>query len=329
MIRINIYAYPGCVPSAVYGLADVFDIANWASHEKNPRSGKSGIFDTKIVTSHSDEVTAFNGTRIRAQAKLSDRNAKSDILIVPPWLGVPETILSNEANFIARLKQGECNTRHVTSVCTGSFLLAASGILTGKQATTHWYWSQRFRKMYPGVIFRPEKMVIDEGQIITAAGMTAYLNLALYLISRFESKELASICAKLLLVDTGVDLQTPYERLELSKAHGDAEILRAQCWFEEHMRDDISIEDLCTVAGLNARTFSRRFQVALGQSPSEYVQKQRVESAKRLLETTRNSFAEITMAVGYEDTSSFHRCFKKITGISPGEYRSRFKIGDN
>jgi transcriptional regulator GlxA family with amidase domain len=214
----------------------------------------------------------------------------------------------------------------VAAACNGNFFLAEAGILNSKKATTHWSMIEVFRKRYPKVIVQPERIIVDNGSILSAAGVTAYFNLAIFLIERYASKDLAISCAKVFLVDSGRKIQTPYQMFQIPKNHGDEQIAHLQEWLEMNFNNTISLDKLASIASLGKKSLARRFKKETGDTPLLYVQKLRVENAKRLLESKNLSFSEITWKVGYNDVSAFHKVFKSETGLTPIEYRSKFSI---
>jgi len=225
-------------------------------------------------------------------------DAAFDLVIIPPWLGDMNAILQDEQDLMAWLRG--CHTRgtYVTGVCTGTFLLAEAGLLAGREATTHWFWAPQFQARYPEVVLKPEKILIDGGDVICAGGMTAYLDLCLYLVYKFGSAERASMCSKLLLVDSGRCSQTPYQVYRFPKNHADEAVLKAQAWLEAHYQESVSVRSMARVAGLGKRTFMRRFRRATGDPPGTYVQRLRVQAARRMLESTEKTVSEITWEVG-------------------------------
>jgi transcriptional regulator GlxA family with amidase domain len=204
--------------------------------------------------------------------------------------------------------------------------VAEAGALEGKGATTHWSLKEFFVNRYPGIHLQPEKIIVDEGDVISAAGVTAYMNLALYLVAKHGSMEIASYCSKIFLVDSGRKVQTPYLIFSSPKNHGDKEISKVQEWIETHYRSALTIDTLMNESALSRRTLVRRFKHATGDTPLEYVQRIRIENAKRFLETTNKTFSEITWDVGYNDISSFQRLFKIHTRLTPREYRNKFTL---
>jgi transcriptional regulator GlxA family with amidase domain len=169
-------------------------------------------------------------------------------------------------------------------------------------------------------------IIIDEGDIVSAAGVTAYMNLAMHLVAKHGSMEIASQCSKVFLVDSGRKVQTPYLIFSTPKNHGDKEIVKVQEWIEHNYQSQLSVDSLMNESTLSRRTLVRRFKSATGDTPVEYLQRVRIEKAKRFLETTNKTFSEITWDVGYNDISSFQRLFKVHTRLTPREYRSKFSM---
>ncbi len=248
-----------------------------------------------------------------------------NIIIIPVIYGDLESTLTN-TKLIEWLHEQNKKGVIICAVCAGVFLVAEAGLLDKKKATTHWQLADDFKTRYPNVYLKKEKMIVDEGDVITAGGVTSYMDLSIYLAGRFGSFELASSVSKLLLIDPSRRLQTPYTIFNFNNAHGDGNILKAQQWMESKITTPMSISDLAKKASLGERTFARRFKKATGDTPLEYLQHLRIGKARTFLETTEESIDSITYAIGYEDVSSFRRLFKKITGLSPSSYRKRFSL---
>jgi transcriptional regulator GlxA family with amidase domain len=329
LTRIGILAYPNCVASAVLGALDVFAIANWEWQNRQAESIDNALpmFQVQVLSLDGQPVQGFGHCpAIVPHDAVQQPPQAFDLIMVPPWLGDLEAILHAEHSAIAWIKDCHVQGINLSAVCTGTFFLAEAGLLAGRPATTHWMWAPHFRKRYPEVSLKPERILIDGGDVICAGGMTAYLDLSLYLVAKYGSADLATTCSKLLLVDTGRWSQAPYQLFNAPKNHLDEPILRTQDWLEEHHTEPVSIQELAQVANLEKRTFMRRFKRATGDSPLQYVQQLRISSAKHLLESTNQSFAEITWQLGYQDVSSFQRLFKQVTGLSPGDYRNKFSL---
>ncbi|MBU1003940.1 MAG: helix-turn-helix domain-containing protein [Proteobacteria bacterium] len=321
MPTVAILAPQQCVHSSVVGTLDVLLTAEslWRG-----MGGNALFTQLDIVTGDGRPVTAHSGQAVAPSSSIGERPAPQ-MVIVPAIMDGLDAALEDEAtlDWLGRAhRQGAV----VCSVCAGAFLLAEAGLLTGRQATTHWALVSRFRSRYPDVDLRPERMLVDNGDTVCAGGVTAYLDLALHLAGRFGSSELAAACSKLLLIDTRRDMQSPYRIFAGQKGHGDKRVEEVQDWLENNHTQALSVPLMAQVAGLGLRTFTRRFTRATGDTPSEYLQRLRVETAKRLLENTDQSVDEVAAACGYTDPTAFHRRFKAVTGLPPGRYRSRFSL---
>lgn len=266
----------------------------------------------------------FDGSvRLHPHASIATAR-KPDLLLVP---SVGDDVLGSLAflrPFVPWIKECSAHGARLVSMCTGSFLLAETGLLNGRSATTHWAFADLFRKTYPEVNLFPERLIVDEGNIITAGASTAFLDVVLYLLELYCGREAAILTAKVLLIEMGRDTQLPYTIFSTQKMHNDRQILRIQQFMEGHMARQITVEDLAKRAGMSTRNFDRRFRTAVGDAPTSYLQKLRIEKAKRLLETTHNSISEIMLKVGYEDERSFRRLFSSLTELSPKAYRRRY-----
>jgi len=316
-MRIAILAYPHCTASMVYGVLDILSFAGLQE--------KKFKFDIDIVTTNGNPVKSFNNHPVIATKSIATK-IKYDLVYIPGFLGDLPSILQQEKKDIAWLKKQFDRGTKLAAACNGNFLLAETGLLKKLRATTHWSLIAEFNRRYPDVQLQPEKILIDEGDIISAAGVTACLNLSLYIVHRFASAELAMTSSKVFLVDSGRRIQKPYEIYSAPRKHGDDAIVKTQEWIEHNFKEPITLDTMTEFSHLGKRTLIRRFKKATGDTPLVYLQKLRVENAKRLLEGTGNTFNEITWLVGYEDVSSFQRLFKTETGLSPGEYRAKFSL---
>lgn len=323
MINIGILALENCMQSSVSGPFDIFSVASLEWKRLFPEE-TTDLFNLNIITDDGLPVTCFNGMKLVPQTGKAVCGSL-DIVFIPVVYGNFDPVLANRELICWLCDQSKKGTV-VCAVCAGVFLAAETGLLDQKQATTHWHLADAFQKRYPNVILKPEKMIVDAGDFITAGGVTAYMDLALYLIGRFGSFELASSVSKALLIDPSRRLQTPYTKFDFNIAHGDENILKTQHWMETHCTEVISVPSLARTVGLGERTFARRFKKATGDTPLEYLQHLRIGKARTLLETTVESIDAITWAVGYEDVSSFRRLFKKTTGLSPTAYRKKFRF---
>lgn len=212
----------------------------------------------------------------------------------------------------------------IASICVGAFLLASTGILNGRQCSIHWMAADIFRKMFPEVVVRPDKIITDEGGIYTNGGAMSFMNLMLYLIEKYYNRQTAILCSKIFQVDIDRRSQSPYTIFLGQKNHEDGMVKEAQQFIEQHYEDKISMEKLASGLAAGRRTFDRRFIKATGNTPLEYLQRTRVEVAKRNLELSRKTINEIMYEVGYSDIKSFRETFKKMTGLTPVEYKNKY-----
>ncbi len=322
MINIAILALDNCIHSTVTGPFDILTIADMQAREIFLE--ENGFCTVDLVAPSEETVTAFNGLTVPATARVSD-NTHYDIIITPALLGDYKSTIENK-DILSWLTGQHGDGACICSVCASSFLVARAGLLSGKDATTHWGLTDQFKKEYPDVTLKSEKMLVDEGDIISAGGVTAYLDLCLYIIRKFGSHDLAASISKTLLIDSNRQSQVPYSRYQLNKDHGDENILRAQKYIETEYRNAMSLQNIAEKAVLTVRTLNRRFKVNTGDTPTEYLQAVRIEAARYLLESTGKSVDEITAEIGYEDTSSFKRLFKFQTRLTPSEYRKRSSV---
>jgi transcriptional regulator GlxA family with amidase domain len=320
-MKIGVLAYDGCTASMIVGVHDILSFANSQyvlTNEKN-------LFEIVIVTEIGEPANRFSSFAIQAQASFKTK-LKFDLIYVPGFVGDVHDMLSRQAKLIGWLQKQFQKGVIVAAACNGNFLLAEARVLDGKKATTHWSLIHIFRQRYKNVTVEPEKIIVDNGTVLSAAGVTAYFNLAIFLVERYGSKDLALTSAKIFLVDSGRKIQTPYQMFQVTKNHGDEEIVQVQDWLELNFDQLITLERMTQVCNLGKKTLVRRFKKVTGETPMLYLQKLRIENAKRLLESKRVSFNEITWKVGYNDISSFHKVFKSVTGLTPIEYRSKFSL---
>jgi len=324
-MKVAIIAYKNCTASMVLGVLDILSFANLQAGNFKTASKKNieePPFDIDIVTEHGGPVMSASGHPIVAGKSIST-STNYDLIYIPGFLADIDDILNDGRAIVKWVKEQSEQGAVLTAACNGNFLLAETGILDRRKATTHWTVATELRNRYQSILLEPEKILIDEGNIISAAGVTAYLNLAIYIVHRFAAPSLASFCSKIFLVDSGRRIQSPYE-IFLPRKHGDANVLAIQEWMEKNSKEQISLDAIVNICNLSKRTLLRRFKTATGDTPLVYLQKLRIENAKRLLESTNDTFNEITWKVGYENAGSFQKLFKSETGLSPKEYRMKF-----
>ncbi|GBC62783.1 GlxA family transcriptional regulator [Desulfonema ishimotonii] len=322
MAKITFLAETGCLFSGIIGLIDAFSIANlW--HQSMCGETVPPLFETEVVTADGKPVPAHGGIPIHPHKSVNDV-AETDMILIPPFLPHVEPLPRRLDELTDWITVRYRDRTRIGALCTGAFVLAETGLLNGKIATTNWHFARMFQRRYPQVRLKPERILTEDDGLICSAAASSFFNLGLHVIETFGSPELASVCSKALLVDPNRNSQAPYVISDFFRDHTDAAILRAQTWMEENYTARFTIDAVAGQIGISPRHFKRRFKKATGESPLTYLQRLRIEAAKKKLETTRENMNEITWQIGYEDSSSFRRLFKKYTGLSPREYREKF-----
>lgn len=301
------------------------DILNAAGVLWNKIAGipEKPLFRVSIVTPGGKPVTCYKTIGIKPNGALEKLTAP-DFVLIGALAGL-DGVGQRYREQIQHLRRLHDNGAVLGSICTGAFILAETGLLDGRRATTHWGMSQLFAQLYPQVHVDTSRTVVDEGTILTSGGTTAGSDLSLYIIRKWFGSEVADQAARVLLLDPYRLYQAPYEAFHNRIAHEDDEILNGQQWMDTNYHKEISVEVLAEQCNMSRRTFERRFKKATGDSPLRYLQRIRIEKAKQLLEQGNQTFETITAEVGYEDTSSFRRMFQKVTGVPPSIYREKFR----
>lgn len=322
MVKITFLAVEGCLSSSISNLMDALTIANlWHT---SLSGGFEPLFDTEVAGLGGKPVTSSTCIQIIPHHSLEE-SAFSDYLVIPAFAPLPDSRKMQNPEILNYIRRQHASGTTVATVCTGSFLLAETGLLDGKLATTNWQFAKKFRRRYPRVNLKIDSLITEEDNLICTGAATAIMTLALKLIRREGSVELASICAKALLIDPNRESQAPYVIYPLVQKHGDTEIKKAEQYMRNHLASrSITIDKVAEFVCISPRHFKRRFRSATGESPLSYLQKLRIDTAKNHLENTLESIDEITRLVGYEDGSTFRRLFKRHTSLSPREYRDKF-----
>jgi len=320
-MKITFLAAEGCLASGIAGLLDMFTIANmWSAYlSGNPEPP----FITEIVTQGGKPVVSSGCMQMLPHRSLEDA-LTTDFVLIPPFIPLP--VQDQGTTLEVRNWITAHHRRHtpVAAMCTGVFLLAETGLLDGRTATTNWQFARKFRRCFPEVDLHPEYLLTEDNGLICTGAATSYYNLGLRIIGRYGAAELASACAKALLIDPNRDSQTPYFMLPQQRGHNDQEVQKAQRYLEENFSKGIEIDEVARHVRISPRHFKRRFKQATGHAPIQYLQLVRIEAAKKKLETTLATIDEITQYIGYEDSSTFRRLFRHHTNLSPREYRDKF-----
>lgn len=273
----------------------------------------------------SDEVEFYDGLfTVKPHTNIAAID-KTDLIIVAALnnYDYPHSIELNKemVNWIEKhYKQGA----EVATMCTGAFLLASSGLLDGKSCSTHWAADGTFRSMFPKVNLQTDQLITDENGIYTNGGAFSFLNLIIYLVEKYYDRQTAIYCSKLFQIEMDRNRQSPFAIFTGQKSHDDEMVQQAQAYIESNLHEKISIEYLADKFSVGRRNFDRRFIKATGNTPLEYAQRVKIESAKKAFETTRKNINEVMYEVGYSDVKAFREVFRKVTGMSPIEYKGKY-----
>ena len=283
----------------------------------------SPCFDVRLVTSNGQPFRCLNGVRLVPDGSMHDVR-KTDLIVVSSILDI-EKVLARQPEVVDWLLFMHGRGAHIATICSGAFVLAETGLLDGKTATTHWGFAEQFEKRYPRVELKLERLITDEGTLFCSGGYNAGIDLSLYLVEKYCGHEVALQSSKSMISDIERTTQAPYCMYHFRKDHKDDQILPIQEWIENNFDQNFNYDSLARQSGMSRRTMERRFKNATGETPLTYQQSIRVEVAKRLLENETRSFDEITYQVGYEDSSTFRKIFSKQTGLAPTAYRKKFQ----
>jgi transcriptional regulator GlxA family with amidase domain len=249
---------------------------------------------------------------------------KTDLIIIPSLSHDYDNIIKENKELIIWLREQYKNGAEIASICTGAFLLAATGLLDGKSCSTHWNAATGFKRLFPNINLHIDKLITVEKGIYTNGGAYSFLNLILFLVEKYFDRRTAIFCSKIFQIDIERNSQSPFHIFQTQKKHGDELIGKAQTFIEENLSEKISFEQLASKLAISRRNFDRRFIKATGNTPVEYLQRVKVEVAKNTLEKGRKSIFEIMNEVGYSDDKAFREVFKKIAGVSPLDYRAKY-----
>ena len=249
---------------------------------------------------------------------------KTNLIIIPSLNHNYQRSVKGNTLLVDWIEKQYRNGAEVASICTGAFLLACSGLLDGKSCSTHWAAADNFRTMFPKVNLQADKLITDENGIYTNGGAYSFLNLMLYLVEKYFDRQTAIFCSKVFQIEMDRQSQSAFTIFTGQKSHSDEMVKKAQAYIETNIDEKISIEDLSSKFAVGRRNFDRRFIKATGNTPVEYSQRVKIESAKKAFESTRKTINEVMYEVGYSDVKAFREVFRKITGMSPLEYRSKY-----
>lgn len=327
-LSVALLAPPESTASTLYGMYDVLESAGRDWSTLIERKPAESALRTVIVSATGEQFRAPNGLWIVPGAGLDD-GPRPDIIAIPDLMVLPdEDIADRYPVEIEWLQRCYAEGSVLATACTGALILAEAGLLDGQDVTTHWAYCDAMRARYPKLRVHPNRALVvsgDEHRLVLAGGGTSWHDLALYLIARFLDTEEAMRVARLHLLSWHDVGQLPFARTAVSRQQDDAEIARCQEWIAENYEQESPVAAMARLSAMSERSFKRRFARATGMSPLDYVQTLRLEEAKQMLETTDESIESVAMQVGYEDSSFFSRLFRRRVGITPAQYRKRFR----
>lgn len=305
--------------ACIVGSYEILSVAN--AHWK--KNGNKGTY--KIEVAGVSETAEFDDglVCIRPHASIATIK-KTDLIIIPSLVRDYQTALKGNKTLVDWIGKQYKNGAEVATMCTGAFMLAATGLLDGKNCSTHWSAADTFRRLFPDVNLEEQKLITDESGIYTNGGAYSFLNLLIYLVEKYYDRQTAIYCAKIFQIEIDRHSQSVFTIFMGQKLHDDDLIKEAQAYIESRIDEKISVDDLSSKLAVGRRNFDRRFVKATGNTPGEYAQRVKIEAAKKSLESTRKTINEVMYEVGYSDLKAFREVFRKVTGMSPLEYRNRY-----
>jgi transcriptional regulator GlxA family with amidase domain len=286
-------------------------------------NGKPPLFDVKLVGLSKETHTYEKLFTIIPQATIKDVD-RTDLIIIPAIKGDFENSVKINHDFLPWIAKQYKGGAEVASLCLGAFLLASTGLLKGKKCATHWIAANEFKRMFPDVNLVAEKIITDENGIYCSGGAYSFLNLILYLVEKYAGRNLAVLCAKVFEIEIERGSQSQFIIFNGQKEHEDEPIKKAQVFIENNFMKKITVDELASMLALSRRNLERRFKKATANTTVEYIQRVKIEAAKMSLESSRENINEVMYKVGYTDSKAFRTIFKKITGLSPLQYRTKY-----
>ena len=292
-------------------------------NEAMERAGKPALFKVQTLGLDS-EASVKNGLfTIKPELTIRD-DIKTDLIIIPAVHGDMKAVVEANKPFFPWIRKQYQAGAEVVSLCIGAFILAGTGLLNGKSCTTHWLAAEEFRSMYPDVKLLPHKIITDENGIYSSGGAYSSLNLILYLVEKYAGRHMALLSSKIFEIEIDRNSQAPFVIFHGQKEHADQPIKKAQEFIEQNFGDKITVDQLADMFSIGRRNLERRFKKATSNTVVEYIQRVKMEVAKMSLESSQENVNEVMFKVGYTDTKAFRTVFKKVTGLSPVQYRNKY-----
>lgn len=319
MKHISILIPRGAILGSLEGSRQLFTQINQFCMAR----GEAPLFKVQLVGLEPE--TKLNGGffTVHSTALLSEVE-KTDLIIIPAVDGDPEKAIEANKDFIPWIIRQYRGGSEVASLCMGAFILASTGLLNGRKCATHWLAYDRFRSMFPEVELVTEKIITDEQGFYSSGGAFSYLNLLLHLIEKYAGRDMSILAAKVFAIEIERQNQLSFAIFQGQRNHEDEPVLKAQTFIEQNFQERITVDQLADMLALGRRSLERRFKKATCNTVSEYIQRVKVEAAKKAFETSRKNINEIMFEVGYSDNKAFRSIFRKVTGLSPIEYRNKY-----
>jgi transcriptional regulator GlxA family with amidase domain len=286
-------------------------------------SGKAPLFNVQLVGV--EKEIKLNGGIFSVHPDLLIQDVeKTDLVFIPALFGDMATAISKNQALIPWIQAQYEKGAEVASLCVGAFLLASTGLLNGKKCSTHWGFQNEFREMFPKVEVIDGSIITEEYRLYSSGGANSYWNLLLHLVEKYTDRETAILASKYFAIDIDRESQTAFAMFQGQKNHTDEAIKQAQEYIEKNVQERINVEELADLVAVGRRSFERRFKNATNNTVLEYIQRIKIEAAKHSFESSRKNITEVMYDVGYTDTKAFRAIFKKITGLTPVEYRNKY-----
>lgn len=319
MKHLSILVPEGAILGAIEGPLKLFTEVN----DLVVNMGRAPLFKVQLVGLSRE--TRLNNGLFTVHPELTVKDPiKTDLLVIPAVHGDLERAIEINKDFLPWIVQQYKGGAEIASLCLGAFLLASTGLLHGKKCATHWLGANDFRRMFPEVTLVPDKIITDEQGIYSSGGAYSYLNLILYIIEKHAGRDVAILCSKVFEIEIDRGSQSPFIMFNGQKEHEDEPIRQAQLFIEKNFQDRITVDQLASMFAMGRRNLERRFKKATSNTVVEYIQRVKIEAAKMSLESSRENVNEVMYKVGYSDTKAFRTTFKKLTGLSPVQYRNKY-----
>lgn len=319
MIDVSILIHEDVVLSSACGPLDILTRTNQILAEH----GQPARFQVELVSEKTKNILLSDPAQFICHRTLAEIH-RSDLIVVPAFKGEADTVLEKNRALIDWIKVMHAQGAEIASLCVGSFFLAEAGLLDGKPCTSHWKAIEDIRRRYPLVKLQPDTVLTDRDGIYTGGGAFSSLGLMLYLVEKFCGRETGIQVSKNFSINPDQMSQAHFAVFQGQRRHGDGDILKAQSFIEENYQKEISVEQIAEQSNMSKRNFIRRFKKATRNTPLEYLQRVKIEAAKKALEISNKSISALMYDVGYNDMKTFREIFKRITGLTPQAYRAKY-----